>query len=276
MSNVDCRLEERLLHILHSTFAVRRSPLVVAVLLVLTSCYPGKRVELWTPQPLVRWDRLSTQPIQPLRNGYRILVRQPTFGLFPASMVVTRLAVENTDEVFEGTRPYLLVDPRNELLQWNRAFDDLMAISEVFPISERDLGGGRADLGQILAAFRALHARLGLIYAVNELSETESETIGVLYDTELLEPVASFHAQAVSATPPEENGDGEPADHWEIDSRALVRKKFERLVHACIRELISHDERGTGDGRAGWMTTAPILPVEWPPRVMRAGYRSPP
>ncbi|MGB2985595.1 MAG: hypothetical protein WBE26_06900, partial [Phycisphaerae bacterium] len=118
-----------------------------------------KCVQVWTPKPLVRWDHLFTQPAYPVRDGYRVLVPQPTHGLFPAAMAVTRVALDDTDEQVRAPRLYLLTDPRNEFLQWNSALDDQMAVSEVFPIVERDLGGSEARPEQVLAAFRALHAR---------------------------------------------------------------------------------------------------------------------
>ncbi len=235
----------------------------------------GKRVKVWTPQPLVHWDHLSTRPVDTVHNGYRILGPRPTHGLFPASLVVTRLAVALSDEPAEATHVFLLADPRNELLRWNRTLDDQMAISEVFPVVERDLGGWRADPEQILATFRALNARLGLIYGVNELSETESEMIGVLYDTKSQQPLATLHSQAVTVVLLEEEKSNKPADLRETDCRALVRKQFERFVHACIRELILYDEPETVEATVGWMTTDPRTPAEWPPRAART-ERGPP
>ncbi len=244
---------------------------VTALLAILASGCAAKRVEMWTPKPLVNWEHVSTQPVAPVHKGYRVLVDQPTRGLFPASLAVTRVALEVSEGRLPILRPYLLTDPRNEFLQWNRALDDQMAVSEVFPIMDRDLGGGVADPEQVLAAFRALHARLGLIYAMNELSSTESEVLGVLYDTASAQPIASFHAQAVSVAPPEQKYCRKPADLWDTDSRALARAEFERLVHTCIRDLILLDESATVKAPNGWTPAGPIYPVEWPPRRFRTG-----
>lgn len=246
-----------------------------AGLLVFASGCGEKRVNVWTPQPLVHWNHLSAQPLDTVYNGYRIMAPRPTRGLFPASLVVTRLGVELSDAPAEATHVFLLADPRNELLRWNRALDDQMAISEVFPVVERDLGGWRADPEQILATFRALEAQLGLIYGVNELTDTESEMIGVLYDIKSQQPLATFHTRAVSVVPREKKRNGKPADLWETDCRALVRKQFERFVHACIRELILHDEPETVEAAAGWMTADPPTRAEWPPQAARTD-RGPP
>ena len=219
---------------------------------------------MWTPQPQVRWSDIETQPVEQVRDGYSILETEVTQGLFPASIAVTRVAVRSDDGPAYQRQRQLLRDPRNEFLRWNAAFDDQMAVGEVFPIDQRDLGGADGAPEQILAAFHALHARIGFVYAVNELSESETEMIGVLYDVNAAEPIASLRARAVSVLPLEE--DEEPADLWETDSRALVRAKFERYVYDCIRELISRDEPPAVERSTGWIPAGPVRPVEWPPR----------
>lgn len=195
-------------------------------------------------------------------DGFEIVTARPTVGLFPANLAVTRVAIAEDED--RAGDPVLFADPRNEFLQWNRAFDDQMAISEVFPLDQRDLGGGTADPAQILAAFRGLHARLGLIYAVNEISPIESEMFGALYDTEAGTPVALIQAHAESVSAAHEKN--EQANPWETDSRALVRKKFEKLAYQTIYTLIINDQPSRTDPPAGWIPAGPIRPVEWPPR----------
>ncbi len=224
-----------------------------------------KRIEIETTRTHVFWHHISTELYEPIRDRYRIVVPQPTKGLFPANLAVTRVAVEVLDEITGLERPLLLTDPRNEFLEWNSALDNLLAISEVFPISQFDLGGGQARPEQILAAFRALHARLGLIYAVNELNDMESEIIATLYDNASAKPIAYFHVRKVSADPLAGEED-EPVNLWETDSKALARAEFERLVHACIRELILQDEPAEVKAPTGWKPVEPIRPAAWPPR----------
>ncbi len=227
-----------------------------------------KAERIWTARPTVDWPRVASASLPVLNNEYHIVAPRPTIGLFPANLAVTRVAVDEGSDHPDGRAPKLFADPRNEFLQWNRAFDDQMALSEVFPIDQRDLGGGPAEPQQILAAFRALHARLGLIYAVNELSPTESEIIGALYDASNAQLIAAFHAQAVSIEPTKDDAERNPksVNLWETDSRALVRAKFETLVYAAIRELITNDQPSRTDPPAGWTPAGPIRPVVWPPR----------
>lgn len=248
-----------------------RSRLVVLVLVVLfvcSGCRAEKRVTPWAPQPQVHWTHVSTAGVPHVQEGYRILKTGPTEGLFPASMAVTRLGVDVIGDEGKVTRPYLLTDPRNEFLRWNRAFDDLLAVGEVFPVVELDLGGGVADPSQIVAACRALGAKLGLIYAVNERSPNSAEMFGVLYETGSARPLAVLHAQATSAPVTERQAEDD-VDPWKTQARALVREKFESRLHACVHELIHRDKAELIEAPAGWTPAGPIRPVEWPPTYFR-------
>ena len=262
---------------LRRTYTASRSPLLAgrmnpawhaaAVLCVLMA--PGcatKREEAWTPKPQVPWEQIATEPFETPTNGYRILVPQPTTGLFPADISVGRVALGDADRTDLPTGPHLVRDPRNEFLQWNDAFNDTMAVSAVFPISQRNLDGAEASPELVIAVMRALGARLGLVYAVNEKSETETEMIGALYETDGYRPIALFHARAVSVKPAKKRRYGDPEDPWETDSKALVRHEFETIVRSCVRELIANDQPAEVETPEGWVPAGPILPVVWPPR----------
>jgi hypothetical protein len=238
----------------------------VAVLIAVAAGCAEKDMEPWTPKPFVHWNRLAAHAEEPPQNSYRILAAAPTRGLFPAAIGVSRVGVRDAADAGDAQRPYLLRDPRNECLQWNKAFDDQMAVSEVFPIAGRDLGGADANPEQILAAMHALGARIGLIYAMNELSETETAMYGALYETATGSALASFHAQAESVLPPEGEEELAPEDLWDSDSKALVRARFEHIVHTCVRELVAQDQPAEIETPDGWTPAGPIRPVTWPPR----------
>ncbi len=242
-----------------------------SVIVLTGGCAQPKGVEVWQPKPMVHWQDLSSGPILPVRDEFRIMPGKPRGGLFPGSLAVTRVSIEKTGDPDRPLVPRLTTDPRNEFLQWNSALDDQFAVGEVFPISGKDLGGGAAEPDQILAAFVALHARLGLVYAVNELSETETEMLGVLYDAENRSTLAVLHAYSVSVVPPEVvEKSKEPIDMWETESRALVRAKFESILHGCIHELIQRDRPATVVTPVGWKPKAPVRPVVWPPRKVKS------
>lgn len=252
---------------------MKRTGPVIVSLSMFWGCASSKKEEVvWTPKPRVEWNAIAAAPTPTINDGYKILTSGRTKGLFPANIAVTRVSLEPAADTPETTEPYLFADPRNEFLHWNTVFDDQMAVSEVFPIAQRDLGGRDADPQQILAAFRGLHARLGLLYAVNELSDSQTEMFGTLYDTQSGSALAVIHAQAVSIEPTKEEleqHDEERPDLWKTDSRALVRTKFAKQVHTCVRDLIAADEPALVEAPSGWTPAGPIRPVEWPPRHLR-------
>ncbi len=255
------------------------STAVVLLLIVGSCCRTKKPVEEWTMRPVALWTAVSTAPIHPVRNGYRILVPQPTEGIFPATLAITAVAIEDpalgehedgdagAGDITVAGEPYLPPHPKNEFLDWNSALDNLMAVSEVFPIVSRDLGGGTAEPEQILAAFRALHGKLGVIYAANELSRTQTEMFGVLYHVDSGDRLASLHAEAWSENPDPNT----PGDLWVNDSRAIARVRFAEILHACIRDLILNDKPAQIETPTGWTPTGPVRPVEWPPRSFGTG-----
>ena len=252
-------------------YAKRTRPIMILLIACAAptgvGCAPKKPVDVWKPQPIVDWNSVSFRPVARLYDDYRIVVPRPTQGLFPANIAVTRVAIGVIDDDLDRIAPIIRKDPRNEFLQWNSAFDNQMAVSEVFPVDQFDMGGGVAEPEQVVAAFRALHARLGLLYAMNELSSSETEMLGTLYDTHTAQPVAFIHAHATSIVAAEGDAEDEPVDLWETDSKALVRRKFERLVYACLHELITQDVPAAIVTPEGWTPVLPVRPVEWPPRT---------
>ncbi len=244
----------------------------IIALAFVPGCLCHERAKPWTPQARVHWYDISTKPVPAVTNDYRIIADQPSKGLFPGNIAVTRVALREVKELPADPtgkmQPVILKDPRNEFLHWNHAFDDQLAVAEAFPIDQFALGGGLAVPHQIVAAFHALDARLGLIYAVNEISPVETEVIGTLYDVKRTEPIAIIQAQAHSVVDPDGKKEKRP-DLWKTDSHALARANFERLVYHCMRDLILHDEPAEIEEPVGWKPVFPRLPVEWPPNLYR-------
>jgi len=229
----------------------------------------GKDVEAWTPTQHVLWERVTDEPVPRVFNNFAILLPEATRGLFPTSIAVTRVAVEPSSAHNGALRAQLVREPRNEFLMWNSTFDHQMAVSEVFPIEERDLGGGEVVPAQIIAANRALGAGLAMIYAVNEMSPVECEMIGGLHDTASGNLLAVFHARAESPVEePEEDSAGNP---YETDATALARERFERVVRSCVYEIILQDEPAAVESPRGWTPAGTLAPAEWPPRRFRTG-----
>ncbi|MFQ5494756.1 MAG: hypothetical protein ACE5EX_05185 [Phycisphaerae bacterium] len=240
-----------------------------AALLLVAGCARNER-RPWTPEPIVGWNDLSTRSLQHPRNGYRIVADAPTHGIFPTSMAVVRVATLTPHNPRPAAARILYTDPRNEYIQWNSALDDLMAVSEVFPITDVDLGGGRVEPEQILAAFRALGARLGLVYALNEVTDGDAVMIAVLYDTQTQRPLATLHTYAYSLWPIDEKSRSQrPPDRWVVDARARVRARFEELLHDCIHELIQEARPAKSVIQVDYRPTDTPRSFDWPPRQRR-------
>ncbi|HNQ24173.1 MAG TPA: hypothetical protein PKK06_13885 [Phycisphaerae bacterium] len=246
--------------------AAQRVIVAVAVLTGLLGGCAGPRPQPWAPAPQVHWEELAGTAVPAAEDGYVILSPEPTQGRFPAAIGVSRVGVEIVNAETAERRPYLCPRPRNEFLSWNSAFDDQMAVSEVFPVWQRDLGGAEATPGQIVAAFRALGAKVGLIYAQNAPSETEAEMLGVIYDTDTTTPLATVHARAHSVPPRERPRGPRHAIPWETDARALVRVEFQNEVARCLRELLKRDVPQTVDVPAGWVMPETPRWIQWPPQ----------
>lgn len=232
----------------------------------LAGCTPEKIVA-FQPKAHVTWRHISDQDLESPNGDYRILIDQPSKGLFPADLAISRVAVYDPDHGTVMGEPRLIRNPRNEFLRWNNAFDDQMAISAVFPIAQRDLGGSQATPERVVAAMKALGARLGLVYGVNQISETETEMLGALYEIANNTPIASFHARAKTLARSEiREQDLDDDDPWQVDAAALARDRFERLVYECVRDLVLADEPADVVSPDGWIPAGPIRPVQWPPR----------
>lgn len=221
--------------------------------------------------PPVSWSALGTVPTPPPHNSYRLLSDGPTHALFPAAVGVTRVASEDWAPRADSDRRVVVVsdsltlsrDPRNEFLQWNSAFDHLKGVSEVFPLAQRDLGGAAVETPHVLAAMRTLRARVGLIYAVNELSESRCEMFGVLYDTHASQPLAVLHAVADTVIPADGRS-AQQADLWRNDSRVRVRTRFAELATEVMRELILRDQSAGVEPTTGWTPAPLFVPTDAP------------
>jgi hypothetical protein len=256
-------LSNRIRQFINAALAAGAALAVIAT----PGCGPKKSVEVWEPKPLVAWRNVALDGVPAPADGYVILAPPPTKGLFPANVAVTRIATLcAADAPADSAATQLYADPRNEFLRWNSVFDDQMAVSEVFPVQQRNLAGGPADPAQVLAASRGLEADMSLIYAVNELAANETEMFGVLYETTTTRPLAAIHARATSVLCSDECPDADdPCHAWETDSRVLVRDRFAALAHDCMRELILHDEPISVPAPEGWIPEHPPYPVQWPP-----------
>ena len=89
-----------------------------------------------------------------------------------------------------------------------------------------------------------------------------------MFDTAIAEPIATFHVFAESPLMGEED-DG--ADLLDTHATALARSNFERVVRACVHELIRRDLPVDVEPPRGWTPAGSMAPAVWPPRQFRTG-----
>ncbi|MCG3131332.1 MAG: hypothetical protein FLDDKLPJ_02122 [Phycisphaerae bacterium] len=236
------------------------------ITLALSGCASTPRETPWVAPPRVAWDDLTPSPVPVVRDGYRILDEAPTHGRFPCAMSVSRMASEVLDADQDG--PLVVpATPHNEFLIWNNLFDNLPAVSEAFPVVERNLGERPADAALVLSAARAFHAGVSMIYAVNAVAQDRYEMLGVLHDAATGQPIAVLHAEGERAPRPEDyETTYNNVDAWDYEARALARRKFKKLAVACLRDLIANDVPQKTKAPEGWVPDRPLAPVHWPPR----------
>ncbi len=240
--------------------------LTAAVTALLCGCAAPESKKPWVAPQRVAWSDVATEPVESVENGYRIVQSDATEGLFPCALAVSRIAAE-TPRTNAGGSLAAPSTPHNEFLIWNTSFDNLPAVSEAFPVVERDLGEYPVEPQLILSAARAFHAGLSLIYAVNQLAPEKYEMLGVLHDTKTGKPIAVFHTVNETIIRPKNAKKAHNnVDAWEYEARALARLQFKSLALACFRELIAHDVPQRQEPPEGWTPNRPLAPMHWPPR----------
>ncbi|MCH7701667.1 MAG: hypothetical protein IID37_08265 [Planctomycetes bacterium] len=229
-----------------------RFPLVATAVLCMSACAP-KEQEPIQIGPVIGWQELSTGAVTPAMNGHR-LVLQGTEGLFPASISLCRVGVDETDT--SGNRLRLRLDPPHDVLPWNSVFDSLRAVSEAFPLAEMDLQEQVPTVERILDASAELGADLLLIYSVpTHISETTAEVKGVLFDVRGHRMLATIHASAEVldpewVEPPPLHVEG---DDSHINPLVLSERGFEQCMIECLLDLMAHDRAMNRPVPEGWI-----------------------
>ena len=216
-------------------------------------------------RPLIEWQQVSTASVGEVAEGYTHLSAAGTDGLFPASMAVARVTVQESGD--GAGEAVLDMHPPNDMLPWNSLFDDLPYVSDAFPLSERDLSGDAPAPERLLSAASNLSAGLCLVYGCSDPTLTESRVRGVIFDTHAGTPLAAIQAEASVVDPdavphpPELVED----DRSYVDPRVLADERFRHLVYECIRDLKRRDRAVAPQKPDGWTPDGPIFPRTWPP-----------
>lgn len=241
--------------------------MVLAAGVVMSGCARKERPHFEPTHPVVGWAELSGGHDVAVAEGFRLLVAEPTKGVFPTSIAVARLAA--TAEVNGAEVLALDTRPEVDFLAWNSCFDDLRPVSEVFPVNARAMNGEAIAVPTLLDNAAALRAGMILAYSEERQTPQRYELRGVLYEVATRRALASLHAigfvQAPVA-PDEEYAGDDPADHFErVDPRELARKEFRQYARECLLALMAKDEAAEPVAPEGWIPDRPIEPLLWPP-----------
>jgi hypothetical protein len=188
---------------------------------------------------------------------------------------VARLATMTPQDTQAGEPPASRIildeEPAHDFLRWNSAFDDVRPVREVFPISWIALDGKAVTAANVVEACRVMTGRMCLLYCQTDVSVSESELRGVLYEAATIRPLATIHARGVYVAAEEEDEDT-AADADEPDPegppltpRLVAEDRFEALVRACMLALVANDEPRPPAPEEGWVPEGPLAPPIWPP-----------
>jgi len=240
---------------------------MAAGLLLATGCAKSTRDMFCPTHPVVGWAELSGGQDVAVAEGYRLLVHEPTKGVFPTSVGVARIAA--TGEIGGVETLTLNTRPEVDFLDWNSCFDDLRPVSEAFPINIMGMNGDPVAVGTLLDNAHALRAGMVLAYSEEQPTLERYEIRGVLYQVSTKRALASIHAVSYVQKPvdPDERYSGsDPADNLErVDPREDARHTFEQDTRACLLALMAKDEPADTVKPEGWIPDRPIEPIIWPP-----------
>lgn len=217
-----------------------------------TACAP-KEPDPIQIGPVVVWQELVNGTVVPAVNGHHRLAPGGTDGVFPASLSLCRVGIDNTSP--PGRQLRLALKPPHDLLPWNSVFDALLPISEVFPLAERDMQELEPTVARILEASAGLGADLLLIYSVpTHTSESAAEVKGVLFDVAHGRMLATIHASAEVfdpelVEPPPLHVEG---DLSHVDPLVLAERSFEQRMIDCLLDLMIHDRPVNRSVPPGW------------------------
>lgn len=235
---------------------------LVTLMLTISGCGKKKRMAFVATWPTVQWNDIA-QSGGTDNGGYRITIGQRTSGLFPSSIGVARVrAVDDMVTAAPDARLELDLTPEVDFLAWNRLFDDIRDISEVFPLSYDAMDGAPISVEAILTGAASQRAGLCLIYT--QILETvhDARLRGVLYDVKQRRQLAVIHSTAHVIDPialdDEDDYEELACEREARDPRLVATRQFEQYMRALLLELRANDD-----------SLAPVTPEGWVPQYMQ-------
>lgn len=173
-------------------------------------------------------------------TGFVIVEPSASSGRFPAALAVAKLGSAQDS----GTPERAVVRLQEEqAVHWNSLFNTTPAVREVVVLNDKTPGPPLRGLPAIVATARRLNAGLCLVYGATAIGPDEAKMIGALLDTEGGRVVAQIQARATPEDHEAQRPDAPKGDLRHLDLEYLVARKFQRLVHQCVIELITRDKQ---------------------------------
>lgn len=212
-------------------------------------------------QHLVGLEKLVGREVEVADGAYRLLADGSTRGRFPCSVAVAKFVRQG--EVGCGSQEHLALVSlgRKGVVCWNELFDNVSAVSEVFPIESRHLPTESVEAADVVAAAARLHAGLCVVLSDGCVAETGRQAVAAVYDVTTGLPLVVAKSDVISCC-------GESADGRCCGDgvRRQATGQLEKLVHRAIWQLVQRDEGTTTQSSpwSQWKADQPMIlvPVE--------------
>lgn len=177
-------------------------------------------------------------------DGFVLLAAAPTEGRFGCALAVAKMTPEPGSPNVPAAGDLLLAALRsNEEAYWAESLRGVGAIQRFVFLRPRSTRPDGHDTATLCDASARLGATLLLVYTPRQLGPNSAHVLGVLYNTETHEPLATVRAssrllddEGEEVSPGRKRG-----DRREEDAFYRVQREFEDHTLACLRELIHLD-----------------------------------
>ena len=229
---------------------------LLSVTLLLSGCHERHAASYDRP---IRMDDLAPGLSAP-ENSFVLLADAHTEGRFACPIAIAKFepATEN------GSEGLTLVPLQShEQAYWTEQMRGVAAVQELVFLRPRSTRPEGQSLTALCDAAKRLGAPLLLIYATSGFGPNSARVLGVLYDTETRQPLATLGASSIilDAEGEEISPASERGDHRNGDARYLAQREFEGHALACLRELIHRDSRPTTTQPHRW--SQPFIERWW-------------
>ena len=213
---------------------------LLSAALLLGACHSRHAVRSERP---IRMDDLAPGLSAP-EDSFALLTDSHTTGRFACPVAVAKFVPPDADSAAGLS---LVSLPPNEQAYWTEQMRGVAAVQELIFLRPRSTKPEGQSLAVLCAASKRLGAPLLLVYAASGCGPNSARVLGVLYDSETCQPLATLGAASRILDPEGEevSPNAERGDHRRNDARYLAQREFEEHALACLRELIQRDAPNT-------------------------------